>query len=139
MAQSILVISRDLIYGEIIRSSYCDQSIQVYYLPSFLGTSTAVETAYPSTIILDLYKEDLENAEAFLQRLMRLERLGDAYRPSLFLSQSSMGRIQPDSKEDLYQLLQFRPTIYQQGNTMLIALRILDFMMLLRFAREQLD
>lgn len=102
---SILTISQDISYRELVKIYYKSKSAKVYHFPSFLGAVRAAAKVAPEVVILDSQPEDFVPARAFLQSFSKIQHSNPKYAPVLFLSQASAATLQEVSGVALTQLL----------------------------------
>lgn len=91
--KSILTISRDLSYGEIIRISYRNSPVKVYHLPSFINATRIVQSIQPEILILDVSVEDFAATKSFLVNLLGIRNSVQSYIGDVFLEQVTAARL----------------------------------------------
>ncbi len=136
---SILTISKDTIYGKIVRINYQNKAVRTYYLPSFVGTMETVRTLMPDIFILDFRAEEFIAAQSFLQELIKLKTVHSRYSPDLFLSQTSAAILRQISHTTA-QLLSRNPPQRQEHELMTLeAFQIDSLLHLLAIAIQYLS
>lgn len=86
---SILTLSQDFDYGELIRMNYDFRPVETCFLPFFAEAIPLVQEIKPDAIFLHLKPSDFESCSSFLKQLIAVQQDNPGYTPRIFVSSNT--------------------------------------------------
>ncbi len=86
---SILTLSKDFDYSELVRMNYDLRPVETCFIPFFEEAISVVEAIVPDAIFLHLQPSDFADCASFLKQLMGFQQHNPGYAPKVFVSEAT--------------------------------------------------
>ena len=91
---SVLTLSKDFDYGELVRMSYDLRPVDTCFFPVFEEAISLVKAMGPEAVLLHLDAEDFAEAVSFLKQLVEVQQEDPCYAPKVLISTATYAILQ---------------------------------------------
>ena len=92
---SILTLSKDFDYSELVRMNYDLRPVETCFIPFFQEAVSVVEAITPDAIFLHLQPSDFADCGSFLKQLAIFQQDNPSYAPKIFVSEATAALLHP--------------------------------------------